>query len=146
MTCLIHRLLMLSVLAVVARAAQPGTSGKLSDQGYPNVGAFLVWADPNPAGLPEGLLTMCSGTLIHEHVFLTAGHCVAFIKFGLPPFIRFFVTFNANALDKSSWIPMAGEATHPSLPPCPPPQACNGVFDGRTMLCVHYVVDSLFLL
>jgi hypothetical protein len=40
------------------------------------VGAFIVWAHPNAEGVPEGLLGICSGALIHERVFLTAGHRV----------------------------------------------------------------------
>jgi hypothetical protein len=44
---------------------------------FPNVGALVVWVEPNDAGVPEGLLTRCTGTLIDERVLLTAGHCVA---------------------------------------------------------------------
>ncbi len=43
-------------------------------------------ADKNDAGLPEGFLGQCSGTLIHERVFLTAGHCVCREPFR-PPFV-----------------------------------------------------------
>ena len=53
---------------------------------FPNVGAFLVWGEPNDAGVPEGLLTRCTGTLIDERVLLTAGHCVAWSdEVALPP-------------------------------------------------------------
>ena len=93
---------------------------------FPNVGAFVVWGEPNDFGAPEGLLTRCTGTLIDERVFLTAGHCVAWIKeVTLPPSIKFFVTFNPNARERSSWRPVAGHVAHPSLPPCPPPDLCT---------------------
>jgi hypothetical protein len=55
---------------------------------FPNVGALVVWVEPNDAGVPEGLLTRCTGTLIDERVLLTAGHCVAWAAGGLPPFIK----------------------------------------------------------
>jgi hypothetical protein len=93
---------------------------------FPNVGAFVVWGEPNDFGAPEGLLTRCTGTLIDERVFLTAGHCVAWIKeITLPPSIKFFVTFKPNALEQSGWRTVAGHAAHPSLPPCPPPALCT---------------------
>jgi hypothetical protein len=46
----------------------------------------------------------------------------------LLPFIKAFVTFSANALDRASWKPVSNFAFHPSLPPCPPPEGC--VFRG----------------
>ncbi len=33
---------------------------------FPNVGAFVVWGEPNDFGAPEGLLTRCTGTLIRR--------------------------------------------------------------------------------
>lgn len=39
---------------------------------YPNVGAFLVQRARDDAVVP-----LCSGTLIHEQLFLTAAHCTA---------------------------------------------------------------------
>lgn len=43
--------------------------------GYPNVGAFMVEvADGDGA---TEILPLCSGTLIHERVLLTAAHCTA---------------------------------------------------------------------
>lgn len=92
---------------------------------FPHVGAILVWGEPNDAGIPEGLLTRCTGTLIHERVLLTAGHCVAWAAGGVPPFIKFSVTFGPNALDRSTWRDVSGYIAHPSLPPCPPPDFCT---------------------
>ena len=92
---------------------------------FPNVGAFLVWAEPNDAGFPEGLLGRCTATLVHERALLTAGHCTAPAATGELPFIKFYVTFSPNALDRSSWRAVSGQVAHPSLPPCPPPDLCT---------------------
>jgi len=92
---------------------------------FPNVGALVVWGEPNDAGVPEGLLTRCTGTLIDERVLLTAGHCVAWAAGGLPSFVKFSVTFSPNARDRSTWREVSGYVAHPSLPPCPPPDLCT---------------------
>jgi hypothetical protein len=96
---------------------------------YPNVGALIAFAEPNDFGIPPGVLTNCTGTLIHERVFLLAGHCTAPTADGILPFIKFFVTFSPTALDRSTWRPVSSFAFHPSLPPCPPPDYCT--FQGR---------------
>jgi hypothetical protein len=95
---------------------------------FPNVGALIYFAEPNDFGLPPGIVATCTGTLIHERVFLVAGHCTAPTAGGLLPFIKAFVTFSPNALDRSTWRPVADFAFHPSLPPCPPPEGCT--FEG----------------
>ena len=87
---------------------------------FSNVGALIYFAEPNDFGIPPGIVTHCSGTLIHERVFLLAGHCTAPTAGGLFPFIKAFVTFSPNALDRSTWLPVSSFAYHPSLPPCPP--------------------------
>jgi hypothetical protein len=50
------------------------TGGKLDGNGHPNVGAVVI-DDPY-----WGPYQLCSGTLVHERVFLTAGHCVVTIR------------------------------------------------------------------
>jgi hypothetical protein len=93
---------------------------------FPNVGAMLVVVVPNDFGIPEGILAFCSGTLIQERVFLTAGHCTGPSSFApLPPFIQVFVSLSPNALDRSTWRPVVAHVTHPSIPPCPPPLGCD---------------------
>lgn len=95
---------------------------------FPNVGALITLAESNEAGLPPGILGQCTGTLIHERVVLVAGHCTAPAVRGLPPFIKTFMTFSPNALDRSIWRAVSDLVTHPSLPPCPPPDLCT--FEG----------------
>jgi hypothetical protein len=95
---------------------------------YPAVGALLVVAtDPNPF-YPVGIIAFCSGALVHEVAFLTAGRCVGPSQPALPPFIKVYVSFNSNTLDASTWIPVRTQVPHPSLPPCPPPAGCDPTF------------------
>ncbi len=44
---------------------------------FSNVGALIYFVEPNDFGLPPGIITHCSGALIHERAFLVAGHCTA---------------------------------------------------------------------
>ncbi len=44
---------------------------------FSNVGALVYFVEPNDLGIPEGVITSCTGTLIHERAFLVAGHCTA---------------------------------------------------------------------
>jgi hypothetical protein len=92
---------------------------------FSNVGALIYYAEPNDFGIPPGIITHCSGTLIHERVFLLAGHCTAPTAGGLLPFIKAFVSFSPNALDRSTWRAVSDLAWHPSIPPCPPPDFCT---------------------
>ena len=93
---------------------------------FPHVGALLIVGTPNDVGFPEGIVAFCSGTLIHERAFLTAGHCTGPSSFApLPPFIQAFVSLSPNALDPSMWRPVVEQITHPSIPPCPPPFGCD---------------------
>jgi Trypsin len=120
-------------LSITVRSSPPATAAARVTSGqadvsnrFANVGVLLVWVDPNPFGVPEGLLGFCSGVLVHERVFLTAGHCTGPAAFGTPPFFRVSVSFAAShALDQSTWIPVEQQFTHPSVPPCPPPTLCD---------------------
>jgi hypothetical protein len=92
-------------------------SSKDSSNRFPEAGAFIVWAGPNTAGMPEGLRAICSGALVHERVFLTAGHCVGRGVRGVPPFVQVAVSFDrANAFERASWVPVTRLLMHPSLP------------------------------
>jgi hypothetical protein len=94
---------------------------------YSNVGAIMVWR-VDSSGTPLQLLGFASGTLIRDRVMVTAGHFTAPAKAlgELPPSLRFFASFSpTDAKDPKNWIPVVRQATHPSMPPCPPPPQCD---------------------
>jgi hypothetical protein len=98
---------------------------------YPNVGAIMVWR-VDDSGKPVELRAFASGTLIRSRVMVTAGHFTAPAKAlgGLPAGIRMYASFSAtDARDPSTWIPVTGQATHPSMPHCPPPPQCDPTQD-----------------
>src|SRR6187397_939349 len=94
---------------------------------YSNVGAIMVWGVDSAGKLVE-LRGFVSGTLIRDRVMVTAGHFTAPATTlgSLPPSIRIFASFSpTDAKDPSTWIPVVGYATHPSMPRCPPPPQCD---------------------
>lgn len=94
---------------------------------YPNVGVIMVWG-VDSTGKPVELRGFASGTLIRDRVMVTAGHFTAPAKAlgPLPPSIRIFASFSpTDAKDPKTWIPVVRLATHPSMPPCPPPPQCD---------------------
>ena len=94
---------------------------------YANVGAIMVW-QVDASGKPVELRGFASGTLIRTDVMVTAGHFTAPAKAlgELPPTIRMFASFSpSNARDPETWIPVVAQATHPSMPHCPPPPQCD---------------------
>ena len=94
---------------------------------YSNVGAIMVWR-VDDAGRPVELRGFASGTLIRDRVVVTAGHFTAPANAlaTLPPSIRIFASFSpTDAKDPKTWIPVVGQATHPSMPHCPPPPQCD---------------------
>jgi hypothetical protein len=98
---------------------------------YPNVGTIMVWR-VDDSGTPLELLGFASGTLIRDRVMVTAGHVTGPEKAlgGLPPSLRAFVSFSpTDAKDPKTWIPVVRQATHPSMPPCPPPPQCDPTDD-----------------
>lgn len=98
---------------------------------YSNVGTIMVWR-VDDAGKPMQLLAFVSGTLIRDRVLVTAGHFTAPAKAlgELPPSIRMFASFSpTDARDPKTWIPVVRQATHPSMPHCPPPPQCDPTDD-----------------
>ncbi len=94
---------------------------------YANVGVLMVWR-VDDAGKPVELRGFASGTLIRDGVMLTAGHFTAPMKAlgSLPPSIRIVASFSpTNPRDPGTWIPVVRQATHPSMPHCPPPPQCD---------------------
>ena len=102
-----------------------------ADNQYANVGAIMVWRIDD-SGKPVELRAFASGTLIRSRVMVTAGHFTAPARAlgGLPPSIRMFTSFSAtDARDPATWIPVTAQATHPSMPHCPPPPQCDPTAD-----------------
>jgi hypothetical protein len=110
---------LLLVCAVVALAAttpaQAITFGQPDGNRHPNVGSIVVkLAD-------GGLVPWCSGTMVSERVFLTAGHCVYFADQFFAPGYQFGVTFLSDLglddpvpnFDESDLVMGVGHA-HPS--------------------------------
>jgi hypothetical protein len=64
----------LGCLLVLATPAQAISNGTFDGNGHPYVGAVVY-------EFPDGKFVGCSGTLIAPTVFLTAGHCLAFLPF-----------------------------------------------------------------
>jgi hypothetical protein len=98
---------------------------------YSNVGVIMVWR-VDDAGKPVELRGFASGTLIRDRVMVTAGHFTApATSLGsLPPSIRIFASFSpTDAKDPKTWIPAVRQATHPSMPHCPPPPQCDPTDD-----------------
>jgi hypothetical protein len=122
------------VVVVVVFSTATRTNARLvdatddADHAFSNVGALVAqFLDGNPAGIPAGTTVgICTGTLIHKRVFLSAGHCVAPGVFGLPPGVRIAITFSPDDIfDESHWIdvnPAPGtQVVHPTFPlPCFP--------------------------
>ena len=123
-----------------ARAEDPFDIDALAiddENRFSNVGAFIV-AFVDDDGNVVARRAHCSGVLIHERVFLTAGHCTGPGEFPKPSFFALFVSLAADALDQTTWIRVARErtdpgsgmikwrvVTHPSIPPCPGPPGCD---------------------
>jgi hypothetical protein len=102
-----------------------------AENNYSNVGALMVWR-VDDSGKPIQLMAFASGTLIRPRVMVTARHSTAPTKAlgGMPPMIRMFASFSpTDARDPSTWIPVVAQATHPSMPHCPPPHGCDPTDD-----------------
>jgi len=102
-----------------------------AENNYSNVGALMVWR-LDDSGKPVQLLAFASGTLIRPRVMVVAGHSTGPTKAlgGMPPMIRMFASFSpTDVRDPSTWIPVIAQATHPSMPHCPPPKGCDPTDD-----------------
>ena len=123
---------MASALAVLLGSAAASAQATVdTENSYSNVGAIMVWR-VDDSGQPVELRAFSSGTLIRPRVMITAGHCTAPAKAlgELPPAIRMFASFSpTDARDPRTWIPVIAQATHPSMPHCPPPPQCDPTDD-----------------
>ena len=123
----------IATAAFVLGAAAPASAQASVDaqNKYPQVGTIMVWR-VDESGKPVELRGFASGTLIRERVMVTAGHFTAPAKaLGvLPPSILIFASFSpTDAKNPKTWIPVVAMATHPSMPPCPPPPQCDPTDD-----------------
>ena len=101
------RTILLAVLLVLVVGVVPAlaiTWGE-PDTEHTNVGAMVVELTSG------GLLQTCSGTLVHERVFLTAGHCVTGWE-GFP-IEAFWVNFHQNALNEGTLLEVEELVPHP---------------------------------
>ncbi|MGD2253084.1 MAG: trypsin-like serine protease [Anaerolineales bacterium] len=100
--------IMLALLALTVGVASAITDGELDGDGHPHVGLMVA---QDAAGNP---LWRCSGTLLSETLFLTAGHCTE------PPAARAEIWFAADVDEgiPGNGYPFTGEVsgtthTHP---------------------------------
>ena len=120
-----------ALAVIIGSAAASAQATVDADNRYANVGAIMVWR-VDASGNPVELRGFASGTLIRPRVMITAGHFTAPAKAlgTLPPTIRMFASFSStDARDQRTWIPVIGQATHPSMPHCPPPPQCDPTDD-----------------
>lgn len=97
-------LLVLTVGIVPASAITWGEP----DTEHDNVGAMVVGLPTEDGGVP---VQASSGTLIHERVFLTAGHCTAgWEGTGIE---TFWVNFDADALNEGTLLEVEEVIPHP---------------------------------
>lgn len=116
-----------SIALLAGSTTLPAQVGVDLENRYANVGVIMVWR-VDDAGKPQQLRGFASGTLIHDRVMVTAGHFTAPATAlgSLPPSIRMFASFSpTDARDPRTWIPVVRQATHPSMPHCPPPPKCD---------------------
>lgn len=101
LSILMGLLLVLGVGVVPAAAITWGEP----DAEHTNVGAFVV---DHP---DYGPYQICSGTLIHPQVFLTAGHCTDYVE--VRGFETVWVNFHQDALNEDTLLDVAQVITHP---------------------------------
>jgi Trypsin len=81
-----------ALLVVGVGPASAITHGQFDGNGHPYVGMVETFDSSTPA--PENFLDLCSGTLISQRVFVTAGHCTDGAKSAV-------IWFGADSLDPS---------------------------------------------
>lgn len=100
-------LVFLAVLVMLATTAIPvaAITWGQPDTEHTNVGAMVI-------DRPEyGLDQLCSGTLIHPRVFLTAGHCTAYLEvMGIE---TVWVNFDQYAFNGATLLNVEQVITHP---------------------------------
>jgi hypothetical protein len=93
-------LIILAAAAALMLAGPPAgaiINGTPDDNGHPNVGVMLLSQGDGftPATYCSGAL-LSNGDATHDAVFLTAGHCVAYLEYQLPAGTQVVVSFDSN--------------------------------------------------
>jgi hypothetical protein len=96
---------LLLVLVVGVMPAAAITWGQRDGGRHPAVGAIVV---DHPL---YGLFQLCTGTLIHPRIFLTAGHCTSAIN--SEGYGNVWVNFDEYALNEPTLLQVAQVITHP---------------------------------
>lgn len=96
---------LMALSLIIVLPARAITWGKPDVDRHPNVGAIVVrWPD-------KTLGLLCSGTLIDEYVFLTAGHCTDYLESS--GITEIYVNFDEDALNESTLLDVETFITHP---------------------------------
>jgi hypothetical protein len=110
--------IVVAVTCLVTIAAVPAwaiTRGEVDTENrYSNVCAIMVPPWPEPGS--GKWMYVCTGTLIHPRVVLTAGHCTWFLSgwWNAPP-EKVRVSFSPNARDEKAWLEVEDYITHPDF-------------------------------
>jgi secreted trypsin-like serine protease len=100
---------LMALSLIVVLPAKAITWGEADESQHPNVGAMVVrWSDGT-------LGQVCSGTLIHPYIFLTAGHCTDYLEYviGSDQIAAIYVNFDEDALNESTLLDVETFITHP---------------------------------
>jgi hypothetical protein len=113
---------------VLAGTALAITDGEPDGEGHPHVGLMVAFTD---SGDP---LWRCSGTMLSETVFLTAGHCVE------APAAKAEIWFEPGPVNWGTWDPdtkptCAGETGYP----------CEGDVGGTTHMYPNYTPQTWWM-
>lgn len=120
--------IVLILTLVLAGTALAITDGELDDGGHPNVGLMIALTENDEP------LWRCSGTMLSETVFLTAGHCVE------EPAAKAEIWFEDGPVAWGSWDPdanptCAGETGYP----------CQGDVSGTTHVYPGYLTGPWWM-
>lgn len=126
-TALILAIVVILTMAL-AGTALAITDGELDDGGHPNVGLMIALTENDEP------LWRCSGTMLSETVFLTAGHCVE------EPAAKAEIWFEDGPVAWGSWDPdanptCAGETGYP----------CQGDVNGTTHVYPGYLTGPWWM-
>jgi len=102
----LYALLLILLMFVFASPVMAISNGEPDEDGHPNVGAFAIKRD--------GVYVLrCTGTLISPTVFLTAGHCTAFLRASGSNEV--YVTFDSQLTQAGNFIVSSEFYTHPNF-------------------------------